>query len=336
MSAMESSKPGSEIDHDFLPYLRVYKDGRVERLVLTDFIPASVDPKTGVSSKDVVISPDSGVSARIFLPNLTHNNQKLPLLIYFHGGGFCVGSPFNSAYHHHLKSIVAKSNVIAVSVEYRLAPEHPIPACYDDSWAALQWALSHSAAQKEEAEPWLTNHVDFNRVFLAGESAGANIAHNMAMRMGAEPGLKLLGLALVHPFFWGSEPIGSEAKAPNQNRKASVDRIWPYTCPSNPDNDDPRINPMAANAPSLVELGCSRVLVFVAAEDVLRDRGWLYYEALGRSGWMGTVEFRETEEEDHCFHLYKPKSMKAIDLVTCLATFLNQERPPLPKLLLKL
>ncbi|KAJ4979030.1 hypothetical protein NE237_009810 [Protea cynaroides] len=327
MSAIESSKPESEIDHEFLPCLTVYKDGRVERHIFTDFIPASVDPKTGVSSKDVVISPESSVSARIFLPDLIHTNQKLPLLIYFHGGAFCVGSPFNSVYHHHLNSIVAESNVVAVSVDYRLAPEHPIPACYDDSWAALQWALSHSAAEKEEAEPWLTNHANFDRVFLAGDSAGANIAHNMAMRMGAEPGLKLLGLALVHPYFWGSEPIGSEA---DQNQKASVDRFWPYACPSNPDNDDPRINPMAANAPSLVELGCTRVLVHVAAEDVLRDRGWLYYEALSRSGWMGTVEIRETEEEGHCFYLQKPESMKASELVTCLALFLNRERPPLP------
>ncbi|KAJ4977947.1 hypothetical protein NE237_008727 [Protea cynaroides] len=331
MSAMESSKHESEIEQDFLPCLTVYKDGRVERHIFTDFIPASVDFKTGVSSKDVVISPDSGVSARIFLPDLTHTNQKLPLLIYFHGGGFCVGSPFSSVYHHHLNSIVAESNVVAISVDYRLVPEHPIPACYDDSWAALQWALSHSAAQKEEAEePWLTNHVDFNRVFLAGDSAGANIAHNMAMRMRAEPDVKLLGVALIHPYFWGSEPIGSEAKAPNESQKEAADRVWPFACPSNPDCDDPRINPMAANAPSLVELGCIRVLVFVAAEDVLKDRGWLYCEALGRSGWMGTVEIRETEEEGHCFHLDKPESMKASELVTCLAAFLNREKPPLP------
>ncbi|KAJ4977751.1 hypothetical protein NE237_008531 [Protea cynaroides] len=326
---MESSKPESEIDQEFPPCLTVYKDGRVERHLFNDFIPASVDPKTGVSSKDVVISPDSGVSARIFLPDLTHTNQKLPLLIYFHGGGFCVGSPSNYAYHHTLNSIVAESNVIAVSVDYRLAPEHPIPACYDDSWAALQWALSHSMAQKQEAEPWLTNHVDFDRVFLAGDSAGANIAHNMAMRMGAEPGFKLVGIALVHPYFWGSESIGSEAEAPKQNHKEMADRLWPFACPSNPDNDDPRLNPMAANAPSLAELGCTRVLVLVATEDVLRDRGWLYYEALWRSGWMGTVEIKETEET-HCFHIFKPESMKANELVTCLAAFLNQERAPLP------
>ncbi|KAE9600047.1 putative carboxylesterase [Lupinus albus] len=51
-----------------------------------------------------------------------------------------------------------------------------------------------------------------------------------------------------------------------------------------PDNDDPRVNPVAEGAPSLAWLGCRRVLVCVAEKDVLRDRGWLYYNALGRSG----------------------------------------------------
>ncbi|XP_043715014.1 probable carboxylesterase 2 [Telopea speciosissima] len=331
MSAMESSQPENEIDHEFLPFLRVYKGGRVERLVATDFSPASIDPQTGVSSKDVKISPNSGVSARLYLPNLTHINHKLPLLIYFHGGGFLVASPFASIYHHHLNSIVAEANVIAVSVDYRLAPEHPIPVCYDDSWAALQWAFSHSSGHRDgsdQTEPWLTNHADFDRVFFAGDSAGANIAHNLAMRVRAELGVELLGVALLHPYFWGSDPIGSESTEPI--KKAFVDRVWPYVCPSNPNHDDPRINPVVADSPSLVGLGCSRVLVFVAEKDILRDRGWLYYEELGKSGWMGVVKIKEAKEEDHVFHLLKPESEKARDLVTQLALFLNLERPPLP------
>ncbi|XP_043713860.1 probable carboxylesterase 2 [Telopea speciosissima] len=328
---MESSEPENEIDHEFLPYVRVYKGGRVERLVHTNFIPPSLDPQTGVSSKDVVILPNSGVSARLYLPNLTHiNHKKLPLLIFIHGGGFCVGSAFTSKYHHLLNFIVAEANVIAVSVDYRLAPEHPIPVCYDDSWAALQWALSHSSCQRDEedqTEPWLTNHADFDRVFLAGDSAGATIAHDLAMRVKAELGVEFLGLALLHPFFWGSEPIGSESTQPN--KKVFVDRIWPYACPSSPDNDDPRINPVAADGPSLVGLGCTRVLVFVAEKDILRDRGWLYYEVLARCGWMGVVEITETEEENHVFFLHEPESEKARDLFTHLALFLSLERPPL-------
>lgn len=71
-------------------------------------------------------------------------------------------------------------------------------------------------------------------------SAGANIAHNLAMVVEeAEFGTKvnLVELALVHPFFWGSNPIGSESVDPG--RRASVDWLWPFVCPSAPDSDDP-------------------------------------------------------------------------------------------------
>ncbi|KAJ6328146.1 hypothetical protein OIU77_009940 [Salix suchowensis] len=79
------------------------------------------------------------------------------------------------------------------------APERPIPAAYEDSWAA-----SHSNG--DGPEPWLRNHADFHRVFLGGDSSGANIAHNLAMAAGnPETGLDigLLGIALVHPYFLG-------------------------------------------------------------------------------------------------------------------------------------
>ncbi|KAF3943219.1 hypothetical protein CMV_030201 [Castanea mollissima] len=145
----------------------------------------------------------------------------------------------------------------------------------------------------------------------------------------AQFGLKmgLLGVALVHPFFWGSNPIGSEAQ--NPSRKALVDRLWPFVCPAQPDNDDPWANPVAEGAPSLAQLGCRRVLVFVAEKDILRDRGWLFYEALSRSGWMGVVEIEETEGEDHGFHLYDLKCEKAKDLIKHLADFFNRDMPTL-------
>lgn len=134
-------------------------------------------------------------------------------------------------------------------------------------------------------------------------------------------GLNILGVALVHPYFWGSEPIGSELLDPE--RKASADKLWPFLCPSSPSNDDPRVNPMAEGAPSLAELGCQRVLVCVAEKDILRDRGWLYYEALGRSGWMGVAEVLQSDGEDHTFHLWNPGCENAKRLMNRLAGFLN-------------
>lgn len=59
----------------------------------------------------------------------------------------------------------------------------------------------------------------------------------------------------------------------------------------------------------------------VAERDIMRDRGWLYYETLGRSGWKGVVEIEETEGEDHVFHLYNLGSVKAQYLISRLADF---------------
>ncbi|RLN12591.1 putative carboxylesterase 7 [Panicum miliaceum] len=70
---------------------------------------------------------------------------------------------------------IAAAGAVAVSVNYRLAPEHPLPAAYDDAWAALQWTVSSCLSGPE---PWLADHGDAKRIFLAGDSAGGNIAHN--------------------------------------------------------------------------------------------------------------------------------------------------------------
>ncbi|XP_044475131.1 probable carboxylesterase 2 [Mangifera indica] len=328
-SLMESStKP--QIQYEFLPLIRVYKNGHVERLLGTDFVPAATSngSLTGVLSKDIIIKTEPNISARLYLPKSINTNQKLPLLVYFHGGGFFISSPFTSKYNNYLNTLVAEASLIAVSVNYRKAPEHPIPAAYEDSWEALTWVVSH--CNGDGPESWLNDHADFGRVFLSGESAGANIAHNMAIFAGhPEFGLSvpLLGVALVHPYFWGSDPIGTETA--NMESKAATDRLWPLICPLNPDNDDPRVNPLSADAPSLVALGCKRVLICVAENDVLKDRGWAYYQELSRCGWMGVAEIMETDGEGHGFHLSDLQNEKAKDLIQRLAAFFNREMPPL-------
>ncbi|OEL24301.1 hypothetical protein BAE44_0014680 [Dichanthelium oligosanthes] len=64
------------------------------------------------------------------------------VVVYFHGGGFVIGSPGSAAYHRCLNDLAAACPAIAVSIDSRLTPKHPVPAAYEDSLAALQWALS--------------------------------------------------------------------------------------------------------------------------------------------------------------------------------------------------
>lgn len=77
---------GDEILKEFSPFFRVHRDGRIERLGGTDVVPAGNDPKTGVQSKDVVVTKETNVSARLYMPGSVRPGKKLPLLIYFHGG----------------------------------------------------------------------------------------------------------------------------------------------------------------------------------------------------------------------------------------------------------
>ncbi|KAG5526487.1 hypothetical protein RHGRI_032681 [Rhododendron griersonianum] len=317
-----------EIEYDLSPLCIVYKDGKVERLIGTEIVPPSAaDLETGVGSKDVVIKPDTGISARLYKPKPTNPDQKLPVLVYFHGGAFLVQTAFSPTYQPFLNSLASQANVIIVSVEYRRAPEHPLPVGYYDSWAAVKWVVSHSGGDGEEE--WLRDCADFGRVFFAGDSAGANIAHNMAIRVGSDglDGGELAGLVLMHPFFWGKDPTGDETT--DVGVREYVEKVWLSACPTSTGLDDPWINPVMD--PKWSGMGCAKVLVVVAEGDVLKHRGWLYYEELRKSGWGGEVEIMETEGEEHVFYLEKPHCDKAKDLVKRVASFLKSDQAYISK-----
>ncbi|KAI3987082.1 hypothetical protein MKX01_036872 [Papaver californicum] len=325
-----ASSSDEEIVSDLLPLLQVYKNGRVERFLESERVPPSLqDQKTGVSSKDIKFSTNPDIYARLYIPSkFISTTEKLPLLLFFHGGAFCIESAFSLHHQRYLNALVSQANVVAVSVEYRLAPEYPLPIAYEDCWTSLQWALAHQSNKNDghrstfphgfNEEPWLKDNVDFNRVFFGGDSAGANISHNLAMRRAAENVIR--GICLIHPYFWGSKPINEF-----EINMDLVNKMWLFVCPSAKNgSDDPMINPFADDAPSMSGLGCKRVLVCVAGKDPLKDRGLLYYEGLKKSGWEGEVELFENKEDGHEFHLHNPDSESAQQLFKCIASFLNK------------
>ncbi|KAL2537374.1 putative carboxylesterase 2 [Forsythia ovata] len=250
--------------------------------------------------------------------------QKLPLLVYFHGGGFIVESAFSPLYHQHLNALVAEANVVAVSVEYRLAPEHPLPIAYEDSWLALKWAASHSIGNDDEE--WIKDYADLDHVYLGGDSAGANIAHNVAMRVGSEKveWINLNGVFLNCPFFGGKDPMGNESLTTYAFQKNFLDKLWPFACPNTTGLDDPLINPDMD--PNLSCFGSKKVLVYVAEKDVVRERGFYYKEVLEKSGWNGDVEVVEVKKEKHIFSVFYPKSDNGIAMLKRVGSFLNQHK----------
>ncbi|OWM74224.1 hypothetical protein CDL15_Pgr008537 [Punica granatum] len=330
----------NEVQTECLPFFRIYKDGTVERLIGTPYVPPSLDdPKSGVSSKDITISQNPLIKARLHIPKqvldqsqATDNKspEKLPLLVYYHGGGFCIESAFSLVEHRLLQSITAEARILAVSIEYRLAPEHLLPAAYEDCWEGLQWVTSHSAAGEMkpgfEADPWITIHADFERLFIGGDSAGANLAYNTVMRAGTEKlsgGVKILGAFITHPYFWGSKAVGSENE--KEQLKVLPCTLWNALYPNAPNGiDNPMINPLAPKAPSLSGLACKRLLVSVASQDQLKSRGVSFYKAMKESGWEGEAELVQVEGEEHAFHILNFETESAKMMIKRLAEFLRK------------
>ncbi|XP_040382967.1 2-hydroxyisoflavanone dehydratase-like [Oryza brachyantha] len=324
-------EPGDdEVTFEFVPLIRQYRSGRVERLFPENRVPPSVDAATGVASRDVTVDPATGLWARLYLPDLdggsgggAGNQQQqllLPVVLYLHGGGLVVGSAAEALEHGFANRLCARARVIVVSVDYRLAPEHPVPACYDDAWSALRWAAAGAGAA--DADPWLRDHGDRDRVFVAGYSAGGNIAHNVTMRAGAEElpgGARVKGMALLHPYFVAGKKADGEVK--NAWLRAKLEETWSFACGGRTTGpDDPRINPVADGAPSLRQLGCDRVLVCLAADE-LELRGKAYYDGLLESGWAEDAAELLVSGEDHEYFQRQPDSAKAAILMDKLVAF---------------
>ncbi|RCV12008.1 hypothetical protein SETIT_2G233200v2 [Setaria italica] len=281
------------------PLLRVHDDGRVERFYGTETTPPGFDAVTGVTSKDVVVDGATGVFVRLYIPDhvLTAEHKKLPILVYFHGGGLVLHWAASPMYHRYLNSVASKAAVLAVSINYRLAPEHPLPAAYDDSWAALS------------ADPWLSDHGDTGHVFLAGDSGGANIVHNIVIMARFSP--------------CGKEPVDGESR----ETREMTEKLWSLISPQNTEDlDDPRLNPMAGGAPSLQNLACRKLLVCSAEKDQdARARAAAYYQAVKESGWRGSVEWLESVVEEHVFFLHKTECEESLALMDRLVTFLGED-----------
>ncbi|KAG0543976.1 hypothetical protein BDA96_02G235600 [Sorghum bicolor] len=311
-------------------FFRLFSDGHVERTGGMDTVPAGFDADTGVISKDVVIDAATGVAARLYLPSIQTvrtpstsdggcTAKKLPVLVVFHGGFFILGSSRDPNFHRYMNWLVASARVVAVSVDYRLAPEHPLPAAYDDSWAALNWAVSGAA------DPWLSDHGDLGRVFVAGASAGANIAHNMAVAAAGMNGLqaapRLEGVILLHPSFCGEQRMEDEAEEFLEANKKRWAVIFPGASNG---SDDPRINPMAAGAgaPGLARLAGKKLFVSTASEDARAPRGRAYCDAVRTGGWTGKLQWFESEGKGHCFFVHDYGSHEAVALMDQVVAFI--------------
>jgi len=144
--------------------------------------------------------PSGSIPIRIYRPS---PKARLPWLLYLHGGGFVVGGL--DSHDDICAELADRSGLGVVAVDYRLAPEHCFPAAFDDCWAVLE-ALGDGSLG-----------IEADRIIVAGDSAGGNLAAALALRardLGAPP---LAGQVLIYPGLGGDMSRGSfveQANAP--------------------------------------------------------------------------------------------------------------------------
>ncbi|KAI9118545.1 hypothetical protein K1719_010877 [Acacia pycnantha] len=299
-------------------FLEVYSDGSVKRFA-PEISPPSANSSDSCKSKDVIIDPSKSVTARLFVPHSHSRSHKLPVLVYFHGGGFCIGSTTWLGYHQFLSDFSVASQSIVLSVDYRLAPEHRLPTAYEDCYSSLEWLHDQAGS-----EPWL-QQADLSRVFLSGDSAGGNIAHHVAVKAiqnNTRDDLKIKGIIPIHPYF-GSEKRTEKEKAEEEGEEVrSNDMFWRLSMPEDSNRDSYGCN---FEKTEMCESEWSKfpaIQVHVAAKDLLKERGEMYAEFMKKKG-AREVEMVEAKEERHIFHVLSPQSEATLLLQAHITHFFN-------------
>ncbi|GLJ26837.1 hypothetical protein SUGI_0524270 [Cryptomeria japonica] len=304
---------GSEARVDFFPLFRILKDGSVQRCMGTETVP----PESGgvpVASQDITLDATKGVYVRLYIPTGAEG-EKLPVVVYTHGGGFSIESAASPTYHNYLNLLAKEAKVICVSVDYRRVPEHRLPIPYDDCFSVLEWLDS------DTLHPSIATKADLGRCFIAGDSAGGNIVHRLGF-MATEKSWRRLcieGAVLIHPFFDGEDKI-HELGPELQAMVEFGDGLWKLSLPDGADKDHPFSNPIGPRSPPLSSLVYRRLLVVVAGKDMLKYRGKLYYEALKKAG--KEAELIIAEEEEHVFHLKDLQCPNAVLMMKCISDFI--------------
>jgi acetyl esterase len=213
----------------------------------------------GVANRNMP-GPAGPLALRIYTPL---GQGPFPLMVFFHGSGFVVCSL--DTHDAMCRNLCAGAGCVVVSVDYRLAPEHKFPAATHDCLAATRWA--HDNAASIGADP--------DCMFVAGDSAGGNLAAVTAIRVRDEGGPKLRGQMLIYPVTDYYEP-GTKSMTENAEgyglTRAGMIWFWNHYL------HNPSIAPHAHASPlraySLADL--PPALVYTAEYDPLRDEGEAY------------------------------------------------------------
>lgn len=217
--------------------------------------------------------PAGTIPVRVYTPN---GSAPFPLLVYFHGGGWVLGS---LATHDGIcRDLAAGAGCVVVSVDYRLAPEHRYPAAAEDCYAAAQWCAAHAA--EIGADP--------GRIAVGGDSAGGNLAAVVAQMARDRGGPRLVFQLLVYPVTDAACDTPSYRDNAAGYLLTAPDMAWfwgHYLGDARARGEEPYASPLRARDLA----GLPPALVVTAELDPLRDEGEAYGAALERAGVAARV-----------------------------------------------
>ncbi|MDP9869994.1 MULTISPECIES: alpha/beta hydrolase [Streptosporangium] len=220
-----------------------------------------------------------GVPVRIYRPE--EGEHPLPAIVYFHGGGWVFGSVArNDALG---RDLAARTGAVVVSVDYRLAPDHPFPAAADDAWTVVEDVFARPEAYLADPE----------RIAVCGDSAGGNVAAVAAWRA-RDAGLRLAHQVLVYPVTDVAMDTPSYRDYATGFGLAAHEMAW-FVEQYGGDPADPALAPVRLAD----KAGLAPATVITAEFDPLRDEGETYAAQLAAAGVP--VEVRRYEGAIHGF-----------------------------------
>jgi acetyl esterase len=235
-------------------------------------VPPELLPQVRVEERTIGHGELTDIPVRIYWPD--SDGKALPVVVFYHGGGFSLGDL--ETHDPVARTHAVGAEAIVVSVDYRLAPEHPFPAGVNDCWAALQWVAENAAELGG----------DRNRIAVAGDSAGGNLAAVMA-HLARDDG----GPALAFQLLW-YPVVTADLSLPSYTENAlapilDLDVIDAFLSWYLPDLDitDPKALPITLAPANAADLsGLPPAYIGTAEHDPLRDDGARYAELLNAAG----------------------------------------------------
>jgi acetyl esterase len=220
--------------------------------------------------EDKVVSYEGvNVPVRVYHPHAAQSQAALPGLVYLHGGGWTVGDL--DTHDVLCRSLCLQADIVVVSVDYRMGPEHKFPAAYDDTVAAFNWTVAHAASLG----------IDASSIAIGGDSAGGNLSAAACLGLrgqAVQPAFQLL----IYPatIMWQDT---ASYHANGKGYMLTQESIAYYTenyLRNREDAKDWRASPQLAES----HAGLAPAFVMTAGFDPLRDEGLMYANALSKAG----------------------------------------------------